>query len=277
MGEKNFAEKRQTIREQRERSVIESVLRDIDEAILLEKEGKVDSKAAFDRLEAKLQARINEIEKKSVKAGDITIDRSFLPATGEILAENNRVILKMISEDEYDFYMDVSYECSAMKNSFKEEDFKQELWKEFLKEYEVVASIYDKKSGDYVGYCSVKDMCKSDWELAIEEKEQYRNKGYGYDALSMFITTIAKMSEHRFFRARIDIDNTASQKLVKKLGAYPDGISEFMLHGEELIEFQRDNLDCIDDNIRIVAEEFCMEPEDILGHVLEYRIDVENM
>lgn len=30
----------------------------------------------------------------------------------------------------------------------------------------------------------------------------------------------------------------------------------------------------IDDKIRAVAEEFCMNPEDILGYVLEYRIDI---
>ena len=43
-----------------------------------------------------------------------------------------------------------------------------------------------------------------------------------------------------------------------------------------LEEFKKDNIDMINDRIREVAEEFCMEPEDILGLVLEYRFDMEN-
>lgn len=37
------------------------------------------------------------------------------------------------------------------------------------------------------------------------------------------------------------------------------------------------NIDYIDDNIRSDADEFCMDPEDILGYVLEYRIDVDRL
>ena len=33
----------------------------------------------------------------------------------------------------------------------------------------------------------------------------------------------------------------------------------------------------ITDEIRNVAEEFCMEAEDILGYVLEYRFDAEKL
>ena len=33
----------------------------------------------------------------------------------------------------------------------------------------------------------------------------------------------------------------------------------------------------ITDEIREVAEEFCMEAEDLLGYVLEYRFDMEAM
>lgn len=64
---------------------------------------------------------------------------------------------------------------------------------------------------------------------------------------------------------------------MKKLGAYPNGISEFLLHGEEIEKFQAEHKDMITDKIRSVAAEFCMEAEDILGYVLEYRIDMEKM
>ena len=62
---------------------------------------------------------------------------------------------------------------------------------------------------------------------------------------------------------------------MKKLGATPNGISEFLLHGEEIEKFKEEYKDMITDEIRAVAAEFCMDAEDILGYVLEYRFDVE--
>ena len=84
-----------------------------------------------------------------------------------------------------------------------------------------------------------------------------------------------KATGRRFFRARVEVDNRASQKMMKKLGAFPNGISEFMLHGEEIERFRMEHKDKITEDIRTVAEEFGMEAEDILGYILEYRFDME--
>lgn len=65
--------------------------------------------------------------------------------------------------------------------------------------------------------------------------------------------------------------------MMKKLGATPNGISEFLLRGEEIEKFQEENKKNITDEIREVAVEFCMDAEDILGYVLEYRFDVERL
>lgn len=88
---------------------------------------------------------------------------------------------------------------------------------------------------------------------------------------------VSELSGRRFFRVRVEIDNHASQGLMRKLGATPNGISEFMLHGEEIERFQQEHKDMITDKIREVAEEFCMEAEDILGYVLEYRFNVKSL
>lgn len=84
-----------------------------------------------------------------------------------------------------------------------------------------------------------------------------------------------KLTGRCYFRERGEIDNHASQELMKKLGATPNGISEFLLHGEEIEKFQEENKENITDEIREAAAEFCMDAEDILGYVLEYRFDVE--
>ena len=62
---------------------------------------------------------------------------------------------------------------------------------------------------------------------------------------------------------------------MKKLGAIPNEISKFLLHGQDIEKFQEQNKYMITDEIRAVAAEFCMEADDILGYVLEYRFDVE--
>lgn len=75
------------------------------------------------------------------------------------------------------------------------------------------------------------------------------------------------------FRTRVEVDNYASQSLHRKLGAVPNGLSEFLLHGEDLIRYQNENQYLIDDNIRKLAVDFGVDPIEILGHVLEYKIE----
>lgn len=148
------------------------------------------------------------------------------------------------------------------------------MWDSVIEENVFVSSIYDKETETFVGYCSVKDLRKKELELAIELKPEWCHRGYGTQALALFVNYVAKFSGNCIYRARVEIDNYLSQALMKKVGAYPNGISEFELHGKELDQFKRENTDLIDDKLQAVAEEFCMEAEDILGCVLEYRLEV---
>lgn len=60
---------------------------------------------------------------------------------------------------------------------------------------------------------------------------------------------------------------------MKKWGASPNGVSQFLLREEALEEFRREKQDMIDDRFRKLADEFGVEPEEMLGMVLEYRLD----
>ena len=89
------------------------------------------------------------------------------------------------------------------------------------------------------------------------------------------IQEIKKRTGVSEFRVLIDPENYASQKLFEKLGAVPNGISEFLLHREENIErCENDNMDSIDDKLIEVARKFRVEPRSLLSHVLEYRLTV---
>ena len=124
-----------------------------------------------------------------------------------------------------------------------------------------------------MGYCGIKNINVENWELVIELLKKYRHRGYGYHALVVMLNALTELIGKTTYRSRVDSDNYASQNLMKKLGAKPNGISEMFIHGEYLRKFQEENKDLIDDKLRKLAKEFHVAPIDLIGHVLEFRID----
>lgn len=269
----NIREIRDSLRKKATKDILEHSLQVIEDAIKQEDE-KISKEMILDlitELENSIKAE-NPVNMKTAKRMV-----NCLPQYGELFAEDSKIRLSVISDAEKDYYMNVSYECSAVKGAFRNSDYVDYLWEEFLDKNAFVCSIYDRETDEYIGYCSIKDLRQEYLELAIEEKEVYRNQGYGTSAIRLFTTKLTELLGERFYRVRIDIDNYASQKLFKKVGAYPNGISEFLLKGKELEKFREENISLIDEKMRKVAEEFCMDAEDMLGYVLEYLIDMQNM
>lgn len=214
-----------------------------------------------------------QFDEPKEKIENLNFDKSILPKNGKCLAENDRVVLRAISDEDYEDYMEVSYECSIMRGAFKEDAFKKDLWESFLADTAANFSIFDKATGEYVGYCGIKNINVENWELAIELLKKYRHQGYGYHALVAMLNALMERTGKIAYRSRVDSDNYASQNLMKKLGAKPNGISEMFIHGEDLRKFQEENKVLIDDKLRKLANEFDVAPIDLIGHVLEFRID----
>ena len=200
-------------------------------------------------------------------------NRMRLPKDGKILVENKNILLKAVSEEQKDYMISVSYECSFLKHEFENETYRKYLWEEFINEKVANYCIYDKETKEFVGYCGIKDLTRKIPELAIELLPKYRQHGYGFQALSLLMDEFSRITGEHVFRSRVEVDNYASQALHRKLGAIPNGMSEFLLHGEEIIKYQKENQHLIDDNIRKLAADFEVEPIEILGHVLEYKIE----
>lgn len=200
-------------------------------------------------------------------------NRMRLPRNGALLAENNNILLKAVSEDQKDYLLSVSYECSFLKHEFENETYRKYLWEEFTRENVANYCIYTKDTNDFVGYCGIKNLTQEIPELEIELLSKYRKHGYGFQALSLLMDQFSKITGENVFRSRVEVDNYASQFLHRKLGAVPNGMSEFLLHGKEIIKYQKENQHLVDDNIRKLAADFGVEPVEILGHVLEYKIE----
>jgi len=63
------------------------------------------------------------------------------------------------------------------------------------------------------------------------------------------------------------------KEYTEKLGAKPNGISEFLLHGKEHLEqWEDENLHLLDEKLITLAEQFQVEPRKLLSHVLEYKL-----
>jgi RimJ/RimL family protein N-acetyltransferase len=275
MSDTSIKEMRAKFIKERELAFYTDIRAQLEYVSDLKKLGKdAEADAIMDSIQVKLDNRIQEEETRQAADQKREFDRSVFPKWGELFAENDRVGLCVIHEKEKQDYLSLCYDYSLMKSSFTKEEFKEGLWMDFISENTYACTIIDKATESYVGYCSIKDLCKEDWEIAIDLKPAWCHQGYGTDALSLFMNKVFTVTGNRYFRVRVDIDNYASQALMRKLGAYPNGISEFELSGDDLKQFQMEHKDMIDDKIRAVADEFCMEPEDILGYVLEYRFDM---
>lgn len=273
-----MAEKKRELKKQVEREVVEEASRRLEQVLELKNQGKeAEGDQVVNEMIAWLEGLLEETEDKGRSDITATFDRTLLPQFGETVAEGTKIVLKVLAKNEQEEYLNVAYNYSVYKGLYKEESFRDEIWREFLSDDSFVCSIYDKESLTFVGYCYIRSLSKRDWELAIELKPEYCHQGYGTEALPLLMKFLHKEAGTRFFRARVEVDNRASQKLMNKLGAFPNGISEFMIHGDDIEKFQREHKDEITEEIRAVAEEFCMDAEDLLGYVLEYRFDMEKV
>ncbi len=267
--EKDLTSRRCTISQLKTHEMCDSILEQLEKAISLKEDGLIlESDAVINLLSLEVEKIRVQFDEPKEKTENLNFDKRTLPRRGQLLAENDMVILRTISDEDYEDYMKVSYECAIMKSAFKEDAFKKDLWESFLFDTAANFSIFDKVTGEYVGYCGIKNLSAENWELVIELLKKYRHRGYGYHALVVMLNALTELTGKTTYS-----DNYASQNLMKKLGAKPNGISEMFIHGEDLRKFQEENKDLIDDKLRKLAKEFHVAPIDLIGHVLEFRID----
>jgi RimJ/RimL family protein N-acetyltransferase len=197
---------------------------------------------------------------------------SLFPSTG-IFAENDTLKLCRIKESEYEYYEKLERENAINPIMFDRFDVMSELWADFNKDTVLVCSIIRKSDNNFCGYCEIKNINDDPPEFGIEILKSYQNKGIGFTSLNLLMSEFTKKTGAKCYRSRVDSDNYASQRVMEKLGAVPNGISAFLLKTSEQQErFEQENLNLIDDKLREVACKFGVQPQKLLSHVLEYRI-----
>lgn len=273
-------EKINKLREEQNKMATQRYVDTLEQAIKLREDGK---EAAANQLlldmRAELEAKLNGLkEKRREQSGENhkNFRRDSLPAPGEMLGVNSRVRLIAFDESHRSLFLKAEEADSCMKKMFRNENFCNNMWNECREETALYYAVEDWKRSEYIGYIGIKNTQDSIWELGIVLLPEFRFHDYGKEASTILLDELWKRTGEKLFRARVYPDNYASQALMRKLGARDNGISDFLLHGEQLEQFQKENRGQIDKRLEDIAELFCVDAEDLLGHVLEYLIEWPN-
>lgn len=192
-------------------------------------------------------------------------------AMGECIITENEIILRKVQDSDKHIFIELQKENNIVKSMMKEEAYRNMLWNEHIEYKAVMFSVI--VDNEYVGYCGIKNTTHEQWEIAIEILNKWKHKGIGYRAISVMLDEIKNRLNVSEFRVRIDAENYPSQRLFEKLGAEPNGISEFLLHEEaDIRRCEEENIHLLDERIQKLAKQFNVEPRKLLSHVLEYKL-----
>ena len=192
-------------------------------------------------------------------------------ASGEVLNAERNIVLRKVDPSDREGFVGLLHEYSMMKSMLKDKAYCDLVWNEHTEDKALTLSIL--KDGNYIGYCGIKNLTKTPWEIVIEIQSKWTKHGIGHIAITTMLDEIYTRFGITEYRVRIEPSNYPSQKLFEKLGAVPNGISELWIHDQELLEqCEEDNLHQINDQIISVANKFCVEPRKLLSHVLEYTL-----
>ncbi len=190
---------------------------------------------------------------------------------GPIVCEAHGITLRKVEEIDRDGYLTIQRDYAVLKSMLKESSYCDLIWNEHIEPKALILTI--EKNGQYIGYCGVKNTSQKPWEIVIEILRNWTGQGIGIIAITEMMKAMSERLGVTEFRVRIDPANKPSQKMFEKLGAVPNGVSEFLIHDQDALEkLEEDNSHMIDADIEALAMRFNVEPRVLLSHVLEYSL-----
>ena len=140
----------------------------------------------------------------------------------------------------------------------------------------VTLAILDNETDEFVGEVMVHDFDAEPWELGWDVLPERQGEGYASSAASALVDALKVLSECPGVIVRTHADNAASIKVARKIGGIPFGIDTTLavrLSGEDRIaELAREGGELLTDKVRVLASESHVEPEQLLTHVLVFKI-----
>lgn len=191
-----------------------------------------------------------------------------------LFAEADRIILRRPAESNVPGFIKAFSAASPAIAKWYEDNSKARdlYWQSINDEKSLYCSICSKQNGEFFGYCTIEDLEKYPFELGINLIAKHHSQGIGSEAIAAFMQGFEEIAGPTEFLARIESRNSRSQHMFRKLGFIPAGIDAFLIDDPGMLEkLEEMQLDCIDANLRTVAEEFGVEPRVLLSHLLVFK------
>lgn len=161
-----------------------------------------------------------------------------------------------------------------------EQDNEKELnewsWQDIFKNKNRICYVIEKMPGNvYCGECAVKNISDEISEIEIELMKECQGQGIGYLAIIDMLNKLAAKYGKENYYAKIEPDNYVSRFLFEKLGGRPIGVSrDYVIPDERVEQFTERSKFLLDQDLEKVAEEFGVEAEILLTHLLVYKINI---
>lgn len=151
-------------------------------------------------------------------------------------------------------------------------EYYDSLWSATKARKSFYCAIVNKAANHMIGFLSINNLSKDLWEIGIDIEKGFRQKGIGSRALKMFTGSLNKRTERKEFQCQVEVSNTASQALMKRIGAECVGFCKFItIYGYEksFFDIKEENAS---DYAKGLAKQLGIQLDGQEIYVLDYRI-----
>ncbi len=152
----------------------------------------------------------------------------------DIYEETKRLVLRPVTEDDYNVFVSGYADCLPSKNRFDEgcfdTGFMTREWyakllerrrREAEEDYSYMLNVFRKQDGISVGYCDITPHYRENFQYArigYTIHNPYWGMGYATETVAAMINIgFNTLSLHRL-EAHVNLDNPASKRVLKKAG-----------------------------------------------------------
>lgn len=126
-------------------------------------------------------------------------------------AESERIILRGTVKEEYSEHLKVDIGITDVPI-----DYVESSWERLCMNSDLMLTVRDKETGEYIGYVMLQDPDDEFPEIAIAIVSDRRKQGYGYETVKLFTDILKEKFGIPVLAVSISADNIASQSLFKK-------------------------------------------------------------
>lgn len=266
-----YAKAQRELAEERDRQM-EQGISDLKALLASKKDGN------FDSVKSQVMSRLDEM----IAASDRMLQKFQVPDDGwdfgreksyPVFAEGATLRLRPFADGDERLYYEIRESYKIFEKNVPDAEMIAVYWSETQRGSAFYCVVQRVSDSEKLGYIALKDTSKDVWEVAIELLPAYCGRGYGTEAIPLFLNRVRAITEKDQYQFVVEVDNIPCQRCMEKIRARLTGVVNLVFDDPERAErFEEDNLDLISNRIEELALELGIEPRKLLSHVLDYRL-----